>query len=133
MSIFGTIMSKLGFGKKEEETPVVQAEAAPVVEAAPVEAAAPVSIAISEVDVVGKLNDLAANNPEKLNWQVSIVDLMKLLGMDSSLAHRKELATELGCPADLMHDSASMNIWLHKTVLQQLAANGGNIPASLLA
>ena len=133
MSIFGTIMSKLGFGKKEEETPVVQAEApveaAPVVEAA----AEPVSVAISEVDVVGKLDALAANNPEKLNWQVSIVDLMKLLGMDSSLAHRKELAAELGCPADLMHDSASMNMWLHKTVLQQLAANGGNIPANLLA
>ncbi len=130
MSIFGTIMSKLGLGKKEEapavqETPVV-AEAAPAVEAAPV------SVAISEVDVVGKLNDLAANNAEKLNWQTSIVDLMKLLGMDSSLGHRKELATELGCPANLMNDSASMNIWLHKTVLQQLAANGGNIPASLL-
>lgn len=130
MSIFGTIMSKLGLGKKEEapavqETPVV-AEAATAVEAAPV------SVAISEVDVVGKLNDLAANNAEKLNWQTSIVDLMKLLGMDSSLGHRKELATELGCPANLMDDSASMNIWLHKTVLQQLAANGGNIPASLL-
>ena len=85
------------------ETPVV-AEAAPAVEAAPV------SVAISEVDVVGKLNDLAANNAEKLNWQTSIVDLMKLLGMDSSLGHRKELATELGCPANLMDDSASMNI-----------------------
>ena len=130
MSIFGTIMSKLGLGKKEEapavqETPVV-AEAATAVEAAPV------SVAISEVDVVGKLNDLAANNAEKLNWQTSIVDLRKLLGMDSSLGHRKELATELGCPANLMDDSASMNIWLHKTVLQQLAANGGNIPASLV-
>ena len=99
---------------------------------APVVDAAAVSVAISEVDVVGKLNALAANNSEKLNWQTSIVDLMKLLGMDSSLAHRKELATELGCPANLMDDSASMNMWLHKTVLQQLAANGGNIPASLL-
>ena len=130
MSIFGTIMSKLGFGKKEE-APAVQAVAAAEV-AAPVVDAAPVSVAISEVDVVGKLNALAANNSEKLNWQTSIVDLMKLLGMDSSLAHRKELATELGCPANLMDDSASMNMWLHKTVLQQLAANGGNIPASLL-
>ena len=130
MSIFGTIMSKLGFGKKEEAPAVQEVAAAEV--AAPVVDAAPVSVAISEVDVVGKLNDLAANNAEKLNWQTSIVDLMKLLGMDSSLAHRKELATELGCPANLMDDSASMNIWLHKTVLQQLAANGGNIPASLL-
>ena len=130
MSIFGTIMSKLGFGKKEEAPAVQEVAAAEV--AAPVVDAAPVSVAISEVDVVGKLNSLAANNSEKLNWQTSIVDLMKLLGMDSSLAHRKELATELGCPANLMDDSASMNMWLHKTVLQQLAANGGNIPASLL-
>ena len=130
MSIFGTIMSKLGFGKKEEAPAVQEVAAAEV--AAPVVDAAPVSVAISEVDVVGKLNALAANNSEKLNWQTSIVDPMKLLGMDSSLAHRKELATELGCPANLMDDSASMNMWLHKTVLQQLAANGGNIPASLL-
>ena len=130
MSIFGTIMSKLGFGKKEEAPAVQEVAAAEV--AAPVVDAAPVSVAISEVDVVGKLEALAANSAEKLNWQTSIVDLMKLLGMDSSLAHRKELSTELGCPANLMDDSASMNIWLHKTVLQQLAANGGNIPASLL-
>ena len=130
MSIFGTIMSKLGFGKKEEAPAVQEVAAAEVT--APVVDAAPVSVAISEVDVVGKLNDLAANNPEKLNWQTSIVDLMKLLGMDSSLAHRKELAAELGCPDNLMNDSASMNMWLHKTVMQQLAANGGNIPASLL-
>ena len=130
MSIFGTIMSKLGFGKKEEAPAVQEVAAAEV--AAPVVDAAPVSVAISEVDVVGKLEALAANSAEKLNWQTAIVDLMKLLGMDSSLAHRKELATELGCPANLMDDSASMNIWLHKTVLQQLAANGGNIPASLL-
>ena len=130
MRIFGTIMSKLGFGKKEEAPAVQEVAAAEV--AAPVVDAAPVSVAISEVDVVGKLNALAANNSEKLNWQTSIVDLMKLLGMDSSLAHRKELATELGCPANLMDDSASMNMWLRKTVLQQLAANGGNIPASLL-
>lgn len=131
MSIFGTIMSKLGFGKKEEAPAVQEVAAAEV--AAPVVDAAPVSIAISEVDVVGKLEALSANSAEKLNWQTSIVDLMKLLGMDSSLAHRKELATELGCPANLMDDSASMNIWLHKNVLQQLAANGGNIPASLLS
>ena len=133
MGIFGNIMSKLGFGKKEEETPVVQPTEVAAVEAAPVVESAPVSVAISEVDVVGKLNDLAANNPEKLNWKTSIVDLMKLLGLDSSLANRKELATELGCPPELMNDSASMNMWLHKTVMQQLAVNGGNIPAELLA
>ena len=74
----------------------------------------------------------AAANPQKLNWRTSIVDLLKLLEIDSSLAARKELATELGCPADLMADSAKMNMWLHKQVLQRLAANGGNVPKELL-
>ena len=74
----------------------------------------------------------AASNPQKLNWRTSIVDLLKLLEMDSSLTARKELAAELGCPADLMGDSAKMNIWLHKTVLARIAANGGNVPKDLL-
>ncbi|HBT96266.1 MAG TPA: oxidoreductase, partial [Desulfobulbaceae bacterium] len=84
------------------------------------------------VDVVGKLTAMAAANPQKLNWQTSIVDLLKLLALDSGLDARKKLATELGCPADKMGDSAQMNIWLHKTVLAKLAANGGNIPKELL-
>lgn len=84
------------------------------------------------VDVMGKLDALSATSPQKLNWKVSIVDLLKLLGLDSSLAARKELATELGCPAEKMGDSAQMNMWLHKTVLQKLAENGGNIPKELL-
>jgi len=88
--------------------------------------------AVPMVDVVAKLEKLAAESPEKLNWKTSIVDLMKLLGLDSSLAERKELAKELGCPADKMADSAEMNKWLHKTVLQKIAANGGNIPKELL-
>ena len=75
---------------------------------------------------------MANNHPEKLNWRTSIVDLLKLLGLDSSLAARKELATELGCPADKMGDSAQMNMWLHKAVLKRLAENGGNVPADLL-
>jgi len=75
---------------------------------------------------------MANNHPEKLNWRTSIVDLLKLLGLDSSLTARKELATELGCPADKMGDSAQMNLWLHKTVLKRLAENGGNVPADLL-
>ena len=87
---------------------------------------------MSAVDVVGKLEGLAAKNPQKLNWKVSIVDLLKLLDLDSSLDARKQLATELGCPADKMGDSAQMNMWLHKTVLQKLAENGGNIPKELL-
>jgi len=129
MGIFSSILSKLGFGDKKGEAPVAApAEAA----AAAAPAAAPPPVAISEVDVVAKLAALAAANPEKLNWKVSIVDLLKLLGLDSSLAARKELATELACPAEKMGDSAQMNMWLHKTVLQKLAANGGNIPADLL-
>jgi hypothetical protein len=87
---------------------------------------------MSEVDVMAKMAALAAAHAEKLNWKTSIVDLMKLLGMDSSITVRKELATELGCPAEKMGDSAQMNMWLHKTVLQKLAANGGNIPADML-
>ena len=75
---------------------------------------------------------MANNHPEKLNWRTSIVDLLKLLGLDSSLTARKELATELGCPADKMGDSAQMNLWLHKAVLKRLAENGGNVPADLL-
>ena len=126
MGIFSNILAKLGFGDEKKE---VAAEAAPAAVEAPV-AAAPV--AISAVDVVAKLESLASAHAEKLNWKVSIVDLLKLLGLDSSLAVRKELAAELGCPADKMGDSAQMNMWLHKTVLQKLAENGGNIPAELL-
>ncbi|MBM9531776.1 DUF3597 domain-containing protein, partial [Desulfoprunum benzoelyticum] len=82
--------------------------------------------------VVARLESMAAAHGEKLNWKTSIVDLLKLLGLDSSLAARKELAAELGCPAEKMGDSAQMNMWLHKTVLKKLAENGGNIPADLL-
>lgn len=135
MSMFSNILSKLGFGndKKEADSASAPAPTAPAAtpEAAPT-ASAPVVAAISEVDVVAQLEALAQSHAEKLNWKVSIVDLLKLLGIDSSLTARKELATELGCPADKMGDSAQMNMWLHKTVLQKLAQNGGNIPADLL-
>lgn len=127
MGIFSNIMAKLGFGDDKV------AEAAAATAPAGVEAAAaPAVVAISPVDVLAKLEALAGAHAEKLNWKVSIVDLLKLLGLDSSLGSRKELASELGCPADKMGDSAQMNMWLHKTVLQKLAANGGNIPAELL-
>jgi 3-oxoacyl-ACP reductase-like protein len=135
MSIFATILSKLGFGSAQAATPASSAAQAPTPAAAPAAAPAPAPqapTAISVVDVVGQLEALAAKNPEKLNWRVSIVDLMKLLGLDSSLTARKQLATELGCPADKMGDSAQMNMWLHQTVLQKLAANGGNVPKDLL-
>ena len=126
MGIFSSILAKLGFGDDKKE------EVAAVAPAAVETAAAPAPVAISAVDVVAKLEALAGAHAEKLNWKTSIVDLLKLLGLDSSLAVRKELAAELGCPAEKMGDSAQMNMWLHKTVLQKLAANGGNIPADLL-
>jgi hypothetical protein len=84
------------------------------------------------VDVAAVLNDLAKKNPEKLDWRKSIVDLMKLVGMDSSLTARKQLATELHFTGD-MNDSASMNVWLHKQVLKKLAENGGKVPPELLS
>ena len=84
------------------------------------------------VDIAAILDGMAAKNPEKLDWKHSIVDLMKLVGMDSSLAERKELAKDLNYTGD-MNDSATMNMWLHKEVMRRLAANGGKVPADLLA
>ena len=83
-----------------------------------------------QVDVEQVLTDMASRNGQKLNWRQSIVDLMKLLDMDSSLTARKELAHELGYTGDT-NDSASMNIWLHKQVMRKLAENGGKVPADL--
>lgn len=120
MSLFNSILEKLG---------IRSADAAKAPDVSPQPAPTPTS----EIDVVSKLEGLAASHTEKLNWKVSIVDLLKLLGLDSSLTARKELATELGCPAQLMADSAQMNTWLHKTVLQKLAQNGGNVPQELLS
>jgi hypothetical protein len=139
MSLFGTILDKLGFTRSRAEAAPAPAPTAPPLSpappgppAAPAPAAPPPPVAIPVVDVVARLEGLAASRPQKLNWKVSIVDLLKLLDLDSSLAARKELATELGCPPDKLGDSAQMNMWLHKTVLQKLAANGGNVPRELL-
>jgi hypothetical protein len=127
-----TILETLGIGGGSAAAATTaqapaRGAAAPATTAAP---AAPKAIAV--VDVVAQLEKRAAANPQKLNWRTSIVDLLKLLDIDSSFAARKELATELGCPAELMGDSAKMNIWLHKTVLQRIADNGGNVPKDLL-
>jgi len=139
MGMFSTILSKLGFGTAASTASSATPQAAPSAAAAPAAttstaptSTAPTSAAIPLVDVVTKLNGLAAANPEKLNWKVSIVDLLKLLDLDSSLTARKSLATELGCPAAKMGDSAQMNMWLHQTVMQKLADNGGNVPGDLL-
>jgi hypothetical protein len=85
---------------------------------------------MAQVDVAAVMTKLAAENPEKLDWRRSIVDLMKLLNLDSSLAARKQLAQELRFGGDT-NDSASMNVWLHKQVMQKLAENGGKVPAEL--
>ena len=130
MSFFSAILEKLGFGSK-----AATAEATPAPAAAPDATASGAPVApppMAAVDVVARLEGMAAANPQKLNWKVSIVDLLKLLALDSSFEARKGLAVELGCPADKMADSAQMNMWLHKTVLQKLADNGGNIPKDLL-
>ena len=91
----------------------------------------PAAAPATAVDVTGILNEMAAKNSEKLDWRTSIVDLMKLVGMDSSFGARKELAKELGYTGD-QNDSAAMNVWLHKQVLRKLAENGGKVPQNLL-
>jgi Domain of unknown function (DUF3597) len=83
------------------------------------------------VDVAAMLDAAAEANGQKLDWRKSIVDLMKVLGMEASLAERKELAGELHYTGD-MHDSAAMNIWLHKALMTKLVENGGNVPADLM-
>lgn len=88
------------------------------------------SAQISEVDVEKLLTELAAKAPQPLNWRTSIVDLLKLLNLDSSLQARKELAQELNYTGNT-EDSAAMNIWLHKQVMNKLAENGGKVPAEL--
>ncbi len=98
--------------------------------AAATPAAAPAAPA-EVVDVTAILDGFAANNPEKLDWKKSIVDLMKLVGMDSSFKARKQLAQELNYTGD-PNDSASMNVWLHKQVLIKIAENGGKDPQELL-
>ncbi len=157
MSIFTTILEKLGL-QKPAPAPAAPAVAArgPVapIPAPSMPAPKPVATPMPQtliksdtavpvppaphvapmemVDVVSKLEKMASGSPG-LDWKVSIVDLLKLLGIDSSLTARKELATELGCPAELIGgDYSKMNVWLHKTVLQKIAENGGNIPKELL-
>jgi hypothetical protein len=106
---------------------------APVVVPEEVIAAVEVPVVAPEpVDVTAILDGMAAAHKEKLDWKRSIVDLMKLVGMDSSLSERKELAKELGYSGDF-GDSAKMNVWLHKQVLLKISENGGILPEDLLS
>jgi len=142
MGFFSTILDKLGLGKGQAAAAAAK-PAAPTVKpmAAPAAGSSsqgpvgtggyePKNSAVSEVDVVKHLEKLADGSG--LDWKVSIVDLLKLLDIDSSREARNSLAKELNCPAELMSDSAKMNVWLHKEVLRKIAENGGNIPQSLL-
>ena len=119
MSIFGNIMSAI-FGKS-----------------AGAQTASPSTVpdgatSAQKVDVEAILTERAKTKGQKLDWRHSIVDLMKLLDLDSSQSARKELAQELKYDGDT-NDSAKMNIWLHKQVMQKLAANGGKVPADLIS
>lgn len=139
MGLFGKMMDKIFRGGATAEAPhdaykpgqsnesrvaAAQRQGVPV-------GTATATATAPDVDVAAVLDGMAAKNSEKLDWKHSIVDLMKLVGMESSLAERKELAKELGYTGD-MNDSAKMNIWLHKEVMKKLAENGGKVPASLL-
>lgn len=141
MGLFTKILDKLGFDKKKEES--APAMKAPVQRSAGDDAADRAERLlrirslrekkeVPMVDVMEKLEKLAAEKPQQSNWKTSIADLLFLLGIDHSYEARKELAVELGCPAEFMDDSAEMNTWLHKTVLEKIAENGGNIPMELL-
>jgi hypothetical protein len=134
MKILQDMMGRI-FGRKKAKDAKA---AAPTAQAAPAPTATPTvaplppgPTPLSDVDVLEVLDDLAAEAGQKLNWKTSIVDLMKLLDMDASLANRKDLADELGYPGD-KSDSAAMNIWLHKEVIKAFAANGGKVPQDML-
>jgi hypothetical protein len=127
MGIFSKILAKIFPSDHPAVTAPPAAAPAPAAAATAAPAPAP---PMPPVDVQAILTGLAAKNPGPANWRTSIVDLMKLLDLDSDLASRKELAKELGYTGDTA-DSASMNIWLHKQVMAKLAANGGQVPADL--
>lgn len=127
MSIFGKIVSAI-FGSGSSAASTGSAAAAPAGSGTTGSAAG--GAVLSEVDVEKVVSDLAAQKKEKLDWRKSIVDLMKVLDLDSSLKARQELAKELKYTGD-MNDSAKMNIWLHKQVMNKLAENGGKVPADL--
>ena len=123
MSIFSTILEKIFHGAPIATAAASSATPAPSQPAVSSSAAAP-------VNVESVLSALAEKRHEKLNWKTSIVDLLKLLDLDSSLAARQSLASELHYSGS-SEDSASMNIWLSKQVMTKLAENGGNVPAEL--
>ncbi|WFU85130.1 DUF3597 domain-containing protein [Bradyrhizobium sp. CIAT3101] len=135
MSIFGKIMGAI-FGSHPASAapaggaPAGSAPAGTASAPSTAPGAAPSAAPAATVDVAAIVDKLVAAQKEKLEWRTSIVDLMKALDIDSSLAARKDLAKELGYTGD-MNDSASMNVWLHKQVMSKLAANGGKLPPEI--
>lgn len=132
MGLFSKILDKLGIRKAQAAVPPPVAAPTAAPQPAPAPVAPPAPVAVPVADVLAQLESKAASAGQKLNWRTSIVDLLKLLDLDSSFGARKELAVELGIPPDLLKDSAQMNIWLHRTVLKKIAENGGDIPKELL-
>lgn len=133
MGILSNIFHKIFPSSHPANTNIGAATTPPVTKVAPADSAT-ASVAaqapIAEVDVESVLNNMAASAGQPLNWRTSIVDLLKLLKLDSSMQSRKELAQELRYTGDTS-DSASMNIWLHRQVMNKLAANGGKVPDDL--
>ena len=130
MGIFANLMGKIIGRSARIAAEKVNAAAAANASAPGMQTPTPTA-APADVDVEAVLEGMAASSAQKLDWRHSIVDLMKLVGIDSSLSERKSLAQELGYTGS-MDDSATMNIWLHKEVMRQLAANGGKVPAGML-
>ncbi|MDE1179235.1 DUF3597 domain-containing protein [Paraburkholderia sp.] len=129
MGIFSTILNKI-FPHDHPAAAATPDAAGPAPDAAAPAASAPAAAPMPEVDVEAVLTQMQAGNSQQLNWRTSIVDLLKLLDIDSSLSARKELAGELHYSGNT-DDSASMNIWLHKAVMDKLAQNGGKVPDDL--
>ena len=128
MGMFSDLMGKIFHHGANAERPL---DAAPAGGLKPAGGGSAVA-AVPTVDVASVLDNLASKSKEKLDWKHSIVDMMKLVGMDSSVTARKALAADLHYTGDT-NDSAAMNLWLHKEVFKKLAANGGHVPAELLA
>ena len=133
MGLFSNLLSKV-FGQQTAAATTLPpaATGGPIAAGTPAPASSGSAPSAVVVDVTAILDGLAAKNPEKLDWRKSIVDLMKLVGMDSSLASRKELAKDLNYSGDTS-DSAKMNIWLHKEVIRKISENGGKVPQELLS
>jgi 3-oxoacyl-ACP reductase-like protein len=130
MSIFGKIMGAIFGSHPASAAPAGGAPSGSAPASAAPGGSAPAAAPMATVDVAAIVDKLVAAQKEKLEWRTSIVDLMKALDIDSSLAARKDLAKELGYTGD-MNDSASMNVWLHKQVMSKLAANGGKLPPEI--